>query len=96
MSKYIEYDALLDKLDYDHDLEQWCIYDDDLNNLPAADVAPVVHAKWINEVELYPERYGWVSLTNVVCTACKKTSRAQTPYCHNCGATMEDDKHEQS
>lgn len=94
MSKYIEYSALLDKLDYDHDLEQWCIYDDDLAKLPAVDVAPVIHGYWIFK----NGRCG--------CNVCRlrldydgngvTLDLSHLPYCPHCGAKMDGDTYEQN
>ena len=28
-------------------------------------------AKWLNEVDAFPERYGWVPLSSVICSECK-------------------------
>ena len=52
------------------------------------EIAPVVRGSWLNEVERHPERYGWVSLDNVVCSVCDKSSNRKTAYCSNCGARM--------
>ena len=57
----------------------------DIKNMPAADVAPVVHARWVRE------RSNWY------CTGCNKgyriTKGAQMAsgfsYCPNCGAKMD-------
>jgi len=59
-------------------------YYDAICSIPAADVAEVVHAEWVNNV----------------CTKCKKvcstlyynntpTHHFLTPYCPNCGAKMD-------
>lgn len=58
---------------------------------PAADVEPVVHAKWIPQ---YVNRFG---LTNIfVCSECNKTVhtirklyKLSYLYCPNCGARMD-------
>ena len=50
---------------------------------------PVEHGQWINEVELHPELYGWVPLSNVVCSVCNQSSGAETPYCPKCGNPMD-------
>ena len=73
-----------------------------LSNLPAADVAPVVHAKWENcdWVEPYYHGYGTIRISNagMKCTNCvhvfKKDLLWKDNYCPNCGAKMdlEEDK----
>jgi len=56
-----------------------------IKNRPAADVAPVVHAKWGTgrfnlETGNYEEQ----------CTRCRKFSKEYcVPYCPNCGAKMD-------
>lgn len=51
--------------------------------LPAVDVAPVVHGRWIyHDDDMMP----WVNCS--VCGVCTD-SMNKTPYCPNCGAKME-------
>lgn len=58
----------------------------DLEGLPAADVAPVVHGRWENNKDEYPE-----------CTNCRYMPAYDSalddiyysPYCPNCGAKMD-------
>ncbi len=52
--------------------------------IPAADVAPVVHAMWIED------RSGII-----ICSECKRgynLTAKYTHYCPNCGAKMDGDK----
>lgn len=75
---------------------------DEMKNLPAADVAPVVHAKWENcdWVEPYYHGCGTIRIPNagMKCTNCvnvfKKDLLWKDNYCPNCGAKMdlEDDE----
>ena len=54
-----------------------------LYELPAADVAPVVHGRWISFLggaHIMPERY-------YRCSRCGRVESRQEPYCH-CGAKM--------
>ena len=61
-----------------------------LNNLPAADVRPVVRGKWVQEnivLTSYPPLYKWH------CSECGEIKRGfdsgvLTNYCPNCGADM--------
>ena len=62
----------------------------DSNAFPAADVAPVVHGRWIEPSRLY---YGAKQYECSLCysdTFWKKHSITEKyPRCPNCGATME-------
>lgn len=49
----------------------------DRNIIPAADVAPVVHGKWIK------------GPSNPYCSECFVECRDETPFCPNCGAMMD-------
>lgn len=60
-----------------------------LDTIPAADVAPVRHGRWIDEVEKHPELYGWVPLDSVVCSICDISNNRKTKFCPNCGAKMD-------
>lgn len=55
-----------------------------LADVPAADVAPVVHGRWISFLDgdhIMPERY-------YRCSRCGRVESRQQPYCH-CGAKMD-------
>ena len=65
----------------------------DVMNIPAADVNPVVHGEWIwYETALYDDVFGYA----IKCSACKEvfteTDVSQKPmeysFCPNCGADM--------
>lgn len=49
-------------------------------------------AKWLNEVDVFPERYGWVPLSSVICSECKISNTFKTNYCPNCGCKMSKEK----
>ena len=51
-----------------------------LEELPVADVAPVVHGRWGN-YEPYSDGYR--------CSCCKLVHRTCTTYCPNCGSRMD-------
>ena len=54
--------------------------------IPAADVAPVVHAHWIwKRLGEYSDGYNWR------CSACRKESMVAINYCPNCGARMDEE-----
>lgn len=69
---------------------------DFLDNIPTADVAPVVHGKWIEKQEetYCPVQYGedgnpiLHKYTDYICNLCGRCSNAPEPYCH-CGAKMD-------
>lgn len=55
-----------------------------LDRIPAADVAEVVHGRWISFLDgdhIMPERY-------YRCTRCGRVESRRQPYCH-CGAKMD-------
>lgn len=68
-----------------------------VKDLPAADVAEVVHGRWLEEKgqTLLPVEYDDVGkpiLHDYVvyrCDRCGRTCKQKEPYCH-CGAKMED------
>ena len=68
-----------------------------LHDIPAADVAPVVHEKWENcdWVEPYYHGCGTIRIPNagMKCTNCvhvfKKDLLWKDNYCPNCGAKMD-------
>lgn len=54
---------------------------------PAADVAPVVHGRWISFLDgdhIMPERY-------YRCSRCGRVESRRQPYCH-CGAKMDGER----
>ena len=53
-----------------------------IGNIPAADVAPVVHARWI---PFHSEVAGDIQY----CSDCGIAFGAKTNYCPNCGAKMD-------
>lgn len=53
-------------------------------NMPAADVAPVVHGRWLY-VDTDTEQF-------FLCNRCKKKEYWESNYCPNCGARMDGDK----
>ena len=64
----------------------------DVRDMPAADVAPVVHGKWLRVDD------DWNSLTTIQCPICSEewcfetdddVSLLNYKYCPNCGAKMD-------
>ena len=77
------------------ELSEWCISlnsphllsrDDTmflLDNIPAADVAQVVHGRWLC-VDTDTDQF-------FLCNRCKKKEYWESNYCPNCGAKMDGD-----
>lgn len=57
----------------------------EMEDIPAADVAPVVHGHW--EDDVYTDPYG-AKWTKYRCSLCGRIEVVKEPYC-NCGAKME-------
>lgn len=84
MAEYIEREALLEKLQ-----ERGlclCVSESDIKDVPTADVAPVVHGRWIGE-EIHIET-GDISATLQECSVCHRI-RPVDGYCSRCGAKMD-------
>lgn len=63
-----------------------------IRKLPAADVAPVVHGKWIEEKyeTISIERHRKINNIKNKCSICEKSNgRRKTNFCPNCGAKMD-------
>ena len=104
MPRYIDADALTEHIE--HESRMWGDeYDahqilDDIEDIPTADVKPVVRGKWIkhNEVKVFIN--GESSTGGVMCSACgyKTHNKAHTQigcpfnFCPNCGADMRGDR----
>lgn len=56
-----------------------------VSSAPTADVAPVVHGRWVKEV--YRDPYG-ADWTKYHCSLCGRVEIKKEPYC-NCGAKMD-------
>ena len=52
-----------------------------INSVPAADVAPVVHGRWI----MHDDEFG----LTCECSACHIETMGNGNYCPNCGAKMD-------
>lgn len=64
----------------------------ELEMLPAADVAPIVHGRWIEVGFEAQDVFGKLPPVKVVrgyrCNVCNRFEREKEPYCH-CGAKMD-------
>lgn len=56
----------------------------DMLKLPAADVAPVVHGRWVTHY-----RSGTPVAEGYVSTCCDIWKKRKSPYCPHCGAKMD-------
>lgn len=91
MSDYISRDAVLNSrlvievYDANEDIVDWGVSFDVIKAIPAADVAPVVHGRWIERTD---------GGEGLVCENCRAgyTVYDETPFCPNCGARMDDEK----
>lgn len=57
---------------------------EELNKVPAADVAPVTHGEW---TLIGADKRGRGGIWR--CSACRKTYPCKCDYCPNCGAKMD-------
>jgi uncharacterized paraquat-inducible protein A len=82
--EYIDRGALLaeDFTDSFVDVYDVPIFEHIIESAPAADVAPVVHARWIDR-----DDKTW-------CSRCDASNKQyKPPYCPHCGARMDGGKH---
>ena len=81
MPEYIDKQAFID---YMMGTSRYFTVKCDIESFPIADVAPVVHGKWIRE----DNSLGWV------CSRCGKGINNNPEeidlYCYNCGAKMDE------
>ena len=102
MAEYIEREALIEKckaiiqdkwndkaapVSWSHAYPEFIV---DIENQPAADVAPVVHGRWLTWEEQFPglEPRRKNNL-GVYCSSCHAHSDCISPYCPICGAKMD-------
>nr|WP_277098314.1 hypothetical protein [Dialister invisus] len=90
MAKYIDADALKEclKSTWDYDDAERIVTESEIDNLPAADVAEVVHGQWILEREPDGKPYCFH------CSVCDNDFHyigifTAYDYCPNCGAKMD-------
>lgn len=96
--EYIEREVAIETLYYNAD-ETCSAVVPDFEAIPAADVAPVVHGKWIDILsrEIYiPDEKTTITLTEEKCSNCNvvaifKGEKIYLPdyVCPNCGAKMD-------
>ena len=89
MAEYIEREAVIDLITCRYEYPEICTQE--INSIPAADVVPVVHGRWIHS------RYEDCSeqFERVKCSQCNHEAYAMAfyvrggNYCPNCGAKMD-------
>ena len=85
MPEYIKREAAIDLITRRYENPEICTQE--INSIPAADVAPVVHGRW---EWLGPNRLVTDCMCGT-CSACKVRSKyiVNTMLCPNCGAKMD-------
>lgn len=85
MAEYIKREAVIDLITRRYENPEICTQE--INSIPAADVAPVVHGRWEQDAD-----GDWYCTNcNEVVAICE-SGRERTyrkPYCPNCGAMMD-------
>ncbi len=99
MAEYIERGAvrkltLAAALAYGREPNQYVSFLDELENIPAADVAEVRHGRWEDKTNISRAEVE----QRVDCSVCGQifwtTAVLSFNYCPNCGALMKEDEHE--
>lgn len=80
MAEYIKREAVIDLITRRYENPEICTQE--INSIPAADVAPVVHGRWI-------PFHSKISGDIQYCSACEIGSIAKSDYCPHCGAKMD-------
>lgn len=75
MPEYIEREAVIDLITRRYENPEICTQE--INSIPAADVAPVAYGRWIK------------GSSNPYCSECFVECRDETPFCPNCGTKMD-------
>ena len=87
MAEYIKRDVAIRKIEQINYYAGEYLIDckEAIDSIPAADVAPVVHARWITRSDK-----GIISMTHpYMCSRCWRVEMEKEPYC-NCGAKMDE------
>lgn len=66
------------------------VIEENINRLPPADVAPVVHARW-ERYRATETKTGFIDIFFLACSSCGKqvADEADYKYCPQCGARMD-------
>ena len=86
MDEYIKRGAVIDLITRRYENPEICTQE--INSIPAADVAPVVHGRWINA---YPDIEPNPLFMYGICSNCglEQGLSDKLNYCPNCGAKMD-------
>ena len=90
MTEYIEREAAIESImsePPDAHYPHW--YADKIKAIPAADVSPVRHGRWLSWNELHGGNTPAKNVLGVFCSECIRQSDSKTHFCHNCGARMD-------
>ena len=92
MAEYIEREAVIDLITRRYENPEICTAE--INAIPAADVAPVVHGRWVQSGQCNhkPCRIrNTDKWTTYKCSVCGYSNgrRFSSNYCPNCGARMD-------
>lgn len=108
MIEYVERNKVLAEEEFfgehatwDHPITDGCmaVRSDFIMNIPAADVAPVVHGKWIVHKWSDDDDWGYIDYKTITCSNCgyrqewssldKGRYIKESLYCPECGAKMD-------
>lgn len=83
MDEYIKRKTVIDLITRRYENPEICTQE--INGIPAADVAPVVHGRWIHDGRRVESGIDWCH-----CSECGKSDNfcSRTNYCPKCGAKM--------
>lgn len=90
MDKYIKYEDILECRSFQDEEGRWILHAE-IDEIPAADVAPVRHGRW-EKVTSLMHQFGYY--LGASCSICGKThyflsGEMILNYCPNCGAKMD-------
>lgn len=83
MDEYLKRETLLERAEYDNNY-RLIIPAEAIKAAPAADVAQVVHGRWVTHY-----RSGTPVAEGYVSTCCDMWNNRKSDYCPNCGAKMD-------
>ena len=89
MPRYIDAD-LIPYSESENGCQDDIAYRYDINEIPTADVEPIVHAHWIRRTHDHMNDYYDVMEYPYRCSACRVKSKELTKRCPECGAKMDE------